>query len=228
MNTRTRWLRVLGLAVPLLALLPIPGFSSTWSGRVVAIHDGDTLTALRRGRAVKIRLNAIDAPELDQPHGQQSRKSLSGLCYDRQATVEPIGEDKYERLLARVRCGGLDINSEQLRRGMAWHYAQYSHDSGLQKLEDEARARRLGLWAQSRPEPPWAFRHGEDQYQSPARSAAARPTVSSLCGSKRHCGQMRSCAEAYFYFRRCGVTTLDGNQDGTPCEDLCVPRSSHR
>ena len=195
---------------------------------MVAIHDGDTLTALRRGRAVKIRLNAIDAPELDQPYGQQSRKSLSALCYDRQATVETIGEDKYERVLARVRCGGLDINSEQLRRGMAWHYAQYSRDPGLQNLEDEARSRRLGLWVQRRPEPPWTFRHGEDQPPTPSRSAAARPAVSPLCGSRRYCSQMRSCAEAMFYLRRCGVTTLDGNQDGTPCEDLCVPRSSHR
>jgi hypothetical protein len=44
------------------------------------------------------------------------------------------------------------------------------------------------------------------------------------CGSKRYCGQMTSCDEAMFYFLRCGVTRLDGDGDGVPCEKLCRRR----
>jgi len=210
-------------------MLPPDGLAYGWTGRVAAIHDGDTLTVLRHGHGVKLRLNAVDAPELGQPYGRQARNSLSSLCYGRYATVEPVGEDKYERILARIRCGGLEVNREQLRRGMAWHYAQYSHDSSLQRLEDEARYRRLGLWAQSRPEPPWEFRHAEDSAPGPSsRPATTRHSSPSHCGAKRYCSQMRDCAEAYYYLRRCGVATLDGNRDGTPCEDLCAPHSFHR
>jgi hypothetical protein len=40
------------------------------------------------------------------------------------------------------------------------------------------------------------------------------------CGSKRYCGEMASCAEARFYLKACGLTRLDGDADGVPCEDL--------
>jgi hypothetical protein len=32
---------------------------------------------------------------------------------------------------------------------------------------------------------------------------------------------MSSCAEAQFYFRQCGLSRLDGDHDGVPCERLC-------
>ena len=41
------------------------------------------------------------------------------------------------------------------------------------------------------------------------------------CGSKTTCGQMSSCEEAKFYLNQCGLSRLDGDKDGTPCESLC-------
>ena len=32
---------------------------------------------------------------------------------------------------------------------------------------------------------------------------------------------MRNCAEATFYLTECGLTRLDGDGDGIPCEALC-------
>jgi len=32
---------------------------------------------------------------------------------------------------------------------------------------------------------------------------------------------MSSCAEADYYFRQCGHTERDGDNDGIPCEKLC-------
>ena len=50
-----------------------------------------------------------------------------------------------------------------------------------------------------------------------------RVTASSgrTCGGKRTCGEMDSCAEANFYLRQCGVSRLDGDGDGVPCEKIC-------
>jgi endonuclease YncB( thermonuclease family) len=205
----------------LAGLTPITAMAYAWSGKVVAIHDGDTLTVMRQGRAVKLRLHAIDAPEARQPFGQQSRKSLSSLCYGRYARIEPVGEDKYERTLGRVSCGGVEVNAEQLRRGMAWHYVKYSDDADLQRLEDQARWQRLGLWSASRPQPPWEFRHQEDDAAGPAPKRPDRQPLPMRCGAKRHCSQMTSCGEALYYLRRCRVQSLDGNRDGVPCESLC-------
>jgi len=41
------------------------------------------------------------------------------------------------------------------------------------------------------------------------------------CGGKRYCRQMRDCAEARHYFEDCGLSRLDGDNDGIPCETLC-------
>ena len=50
------------------------------------------------------------------------------------------------------------LNTEQVRRGMAWVYRQYSKDRARYALESDARAARRGLWADSQPAPPWEWR----------------------------------------------------------------------
>lgn len=41
------------------------------------------------------------------------------------------------------------------------------------------------------------------------------------CGDKKTCKQMTSCKEAIFYLKQCGVSKLDRDKDGIPCESLC-------
>lgn len=59
---------------------------------------------------------------------------------------------------------GHDVNLEQVRAGMAWWYRQYAKeqtpaDRQLYELaENDARAAKRGLWADSQPVPPWEFR----------------------------------------------------------------------
>jgi hypothetical protein len=38
---------------------------------------------------------------------------------------------------------------------------------------------------------------------------------------KRNCREMTSGAEAPFLFEECGLTRLDGDGDGVPCEAVC-------
>jgi cold shock CspA family protein len=38
------------------------------------------------------------------------------------------------------------------------------------------------------------------------------------CDGRTHCSQMTSCAEAKFFLKNCPGTQMDGNNDGTPCE----------
>lgn len=41
------------------------------------------------------------------------------------------------------------------------------------------------------------------------------------CGTKRYCNQMESCSEAKFHLYNCGLSKLDKDKDGTPCESIC-------
>jgi len=72
----------------LILLVSFPIAAAEWSGTVVGISDGDTLTVLNADkRQVKIRLAEIDAPESKQAFGTQSKKSLSDLCFKKTMTT---------------------------------------------------------------------------------------------------------------------------------------------
>lgn len=133
--------------------------AETISGRVVAVHDGDTITVLIDRRQVKVRLANIDAPESRQPFGTQSKQSLSALCFKKEARLETSGRDRYGRTIATVYCAGTDANAAQVRQGMAWVFDRYaSPNSPFYAVQNEARAARRGLWKDPNPVPPWEWR----------------------------------------------------------------------
>ena len=130
-----------------------------FTGRVIAVADGDTITVLRGNTQVKVRLTEIDAPEKKQAFGNRSTQSLSDLCFGKTAVLDEKGKDRYGRTLARVTCDGVDANAEQVRRGMAWVYDRYATDKSLYAVQEEAKAERLGLWQDDKPLLPWEWRH---------------------------------------------------------------------
>jgi len=129
-------------------------------GRVVDVHDGDTITVLDAAKAQhKVRLAGIDAPESKQAFGEASRKSLAGLVAGKEVVVDVEGRDRYGREIGRVRVGEVDANLEQVKAGMAWHYLRYAPKAAdLAAAEKAARTARAGLWADSAPTPPWDWR----------------------------------------------------------------------
>jgi endonuclease YncB( thermonuclease family) len=210
------WLTGLTL---LLVVVRVPVSAETLMGRVVSVQDGDTLTVLTAGRRVKVRLAGIDAPERDQPFGDQSRQNLSRMALNRTVSVAVQKIDDYGRTIGIVTVAGFNVEAEQVRRGLAWVYRQYSHDSQWLALEAEAKSARRGLWADANSIPPWDWRHGEKTQQAPAQSSTG--VFAGRCGAKRTCKEMSSCEEAQFYLKECGLSRLDGDRDGTPCEALC-------
>ena len=108
----------------------------------MSVQDGDTLTVRVAGRRVKVRLAGIDAPERDQPFGEKSRESLSRMAFNRTVSVAVQKIDDYGRTIGTVTVAGSNVEAEQVRRGLAWVYRQYSHDAQLLALEAEARAAR--------------------------------------------------------------------------------------
>ena len=230
------------LALLVILLLPVFAFADPncreqrcFAAEVVGISDGDTVTLLLRNGGdagpVKARLTEIDAPERRQPWGARSSQALANKVFGQQVLVASSGEDRYGRLLARLHLGNRDINRELVREGHAWVYRRYATQNWL---PDEAAARNAGrgLWSlhSSQTTPPWEWRQRERQTKAAQRTtttrstkaahrpAMARNAASFSCGGKRYCREMVSCAEARFHLQTCALATLDGDQDGIPCE----------
>jgi endonuclease YncB( thermonuclease family) len=201
--------------------------AQTLEGRIVGVSDGDTVKLLNAAHQLyKIRLNKIDAPEKSQAYGQKSKSSLSELVFDRDVRVEVTDLDRYGRTVGILFIGEQEINLEQVRRGMAWVYRKYTSDPRYIEAEQAARSQAKGLWADAEPTPPWVFRHPQLAHEAMAPTLSSNTTqpLSGSCGSKTRCQQMRDCEEAKFYLNTCGLKTIDGDGDGTPCEKLCSGR----
>lgn len=165
------WVRFLPAALLIVARF---AWGDTLSGKVVGVADGDTITVLDANRQQhKIRLQGIDAPEKAQPFGQRSKENLSRLVAGKDVRVEWEKRDKYERIVGKIwvqpaSCPTcpmtLDAGHAQITVGLAWWYRKYAdeqspEDRGAYEFsEQEARAKRAGLWADGQPIPPWDWR----------------------------------------------------------------------
>jgi endonuclease YncB( thermonuclease family) len=120
-----------------------------------------------------VRLSGIDAPERRQAYGERAKRHLADLAYGKSAVVEWSRRDRYGRIVGRVllrQCGGAecsyatDVGLEQLKAGLAWHYKQYAKEQPVGErvryawFEQQARAKREGLWKEPEPVPPWQYR----------------------------------------------------------------------
>ncbi len=224
MKVMTRLFLLLFLLLPAIALADI-------AGKVVGVSDGDTVTLLADGnRQVKIRLAEVDAPESSQPYGAKAKQVLSDLVFGKQVLAKVQTVDRYGRSVAHLYVGDTWVNRELVAGGHVWVYRQYSTSTELAYLEAEAKGASKGLWALQEDQriPPWDYRRAKRQggtstrVSAPAPAPAASPSSSGYsCSGKVYCREMTSCAEARFYLEQCGLSRLDGDSDGVPCEKLC-------
>ena len=157
-----------------LAALVCLGAGPSQTLRVVGVHDGDTITGLDESKTQhKIRLDAIDAPELGQPFGQAAKKALSEKVFGKDVVVVPKTKDRYGRTIGHVMLDGRDVNLEMLEEGMAWHYKHYDHNARLARAEEQAKSARLGLWSDASVVPPWEWR-ATKQLQNKTRPQPAQ------------------------------------------------------
>jgi endonuclease YncB( thermonuclease family) len=144
------------------------------TGRVVAVTYGDTIKVLDLDQVQhKVRLTGIDAPKRGQPFGTVSRDHLASIVAGKEVRVESTKSDRYGRIMGKVwaqpadcpSCGKtLDANHAQLLAGMSWWYRYYAKEQSpddrgrYESAEDEAKARRLGLWQNPNPINPYDWR----------------------------------------------------------------------
>jgi endonuclease YncB( thermonuclease family) len=137
----------------------------TITGKVARVIDGDTIVVVVEHKPVRVRLYAIDAPEIGrspddpaQPFARASRQSLADMVARRAVTINDEGTDRYGLTLGTVYAGPANINAEQVARGMAWVHLHYFPDPVLLWLEYRAKEAKRGLWDDPHPVPPWKYR----------------------------------------------------------------------
>lgn len=154
--------------------VPAKSVSEVMAGRVVGVSDGDTivLRTSANGVQTKVRLATIDCPEKTQDFGVKAKESLASMVFGKDVEVEVRSVDRYGRTVGVVRVGGTDVNLEQIKRGFAWHYTQYSKEQPEAEravyadAERSARENRVGLWVDPSPVAPWNFRRGKRNQSS--------------------------------------------------------------
>ncbi|MBP3731536.1 MAG: thermonuclease family protein [Mailhella sp.] len=149
----------------------LPAVSSADSDEeysVVRVDDGDSLElADRQNRRFRVRLYGIDAPEGKQSFGHESRSNMQRLTKGKKVLLKRMYTDNYQRTVAIVflsaggKADALSLNERQVQDGMAWVYDFFctSSECNTWKFEEAmAKNRKIGLWKNPSPIPPWQWR----------------------------------------------------------------------
>jgi len=141
-----------------------------WFVKPGSVHDGDTFRAINETteEEIRVRLACIDAPELKQEGGKESRDYLRGMLKNNKEVILAIAEeDRFGRKVAEVFVptskGEIAVNGEMVKAGMAHFYKRYNsacpdNAERYESLEKLAIANRSGVWASDNVQKPWDWR----------------------------------------------------------------------
>ncbi len=151
---------VIGRVIILSLLLASSGLAGEFSGTVVGVLDGDTIEVVHARQTERIRLSGIDCPEKGQAYGQRAKQAMSVQAFGKEVTLRTFGKDRYGRTIADVILpDGDNLNQILVKEGMCWWYRKYAPGNAvLEDLETDAREKRMGLWSDAQPIPPWEWR----------------------------------------------------------------------
>ena len=145
----------------IMLLVAIQGIvqAQTMTGKASHVYDGDSFRLYQSdGSFLRVRLANIDAPEIQQPYGLLSKLFLDSLIDEKIVEIQITATDKYGRKVALLNVDGQQINKLLVANGLAWNYPKYSTDLSLISVENQARAKKTGLWRDENPTAPWHFR----------------------------------------------------------------------
>jgi micrococcal nuclease len=129
------------------------------SGKVIRVSDGDTILIQSGSQKIRVRMYGIDAPELKQKYGKESKKYLEKRIMDKNVDIKVINQDQYGRKVGKVFYKNKDINLEMLETGNAWFYEYHAkHEKDYRKAFKNAKEQKLGLWKDKNPQNPRNFR----------------------------------------------------------------------
>jgi micrococcal nuclease len=146
------------------------------SGRVLSVPDSDVIELQTEDKKTfRVRLNGIDAPEMDQLFGMKSKELLTSLVSEKTVRVVTQGEDRTGQIIGDVYFKGdksaatdkdVHLNAHMVVNGLAWHFVRFAPDNKtLAESEKQAREKKAGLWSEADPVAPWDWRRQQAEKQ---------------------------------------------------------------
>lgn len=126
----------------------------------IRVIDGDTVSGTYLGKVIKIRLAEIDAPEMKQIFGTQSKRCLKKIISNSNSPIifKLKEKDRYQRSVGWLISESKNLNKEMVLKGCAWVYDRYAEDQSFFEAQDFAKKNKLGLWKNEDPIKPWIWR----------------------------------------------------------------------
>lgn len=139
--------------------------AETLVGRVLSIHDGDTITVQldTQTKKEKIRLLGVDSPEID--FNGKTQGAIAEMARDYLRKLLPLnsmiridlpsagGRDINGRYLGIILYNGIDLNLEMLKAGMGAVYFIFPYDKKMavtyMNASEEAAVNEVGLYSQT-------------------------------------------------------------------------------
>lgn len=134
---------------------------------VLWVSDGDSAKVkLRNGQEVNVRFFGVDTPESEwkgkwkqQAHSQKAKGFTKWLIHKKEVVVDFNGEGTYGRCVGEIFVNSKSVSKAIIESGHGWWYKQYAPKRlDLMEAQSEAKAKKLGLWVDKNPTPPWEYR----------------------------------------------------------------------
>ena len=147
---------------------------TTFTAKVVGIKDGDTVVVLDSlNNQITLRLAEVDCPEKGQAFGKNAKQFTSEVVFGKTVTFYRTGKDRYKRTIAKIFYDHNKYLSEEIiKAGFGWWYFKASKNIDLQKLQDTAKAKKLGLWMDKNAVSPWEYRKSRRKKNADNKSKA--------------------------------------------------------
>lgn len=218
-----------------------------YTGKVVAVVDGDTMRVMHGEQIETIRLHGVDCPELAQPYGPEAKKFTSGLALEKVVTIEkmgveklPVKEDGAEpktRIVAKVSVPeGKSLAEQVIAAGMGWWKREdQPRDGRLGSLCAKVIVDKKGLFSDPAPLAPWDFRAVREKEAAEAVQAPEK-TMPGSSGAALDPSMTVFITKGGSEYHRAGCVHLDrsrkvitlkqAEKSGyTPCL-ICFPRKA--
>ncbi len=126
------------------------------SAVVKSCHDGDTCKFKVQNNTLNVRLSGIDAPEINQPLGKESRNFLFKLLDGQKVELNCKGMS-HKRQVCTVYANGADVGIEMVKNGYAYDAVQYSKGF-YTPYQEQAALKKVGVWALKNQQSPYCYR----------------------------------------------------------------------
>ncbi len=134
---------------------------TTLKGKLSRAWGGDNFEFGQKQQLHYFFMIGIDCPESGQPFYKRAHNYLIERCFDREMDIEVLMYDELKREVGHAwvtEADGKRVNLaiDLLSNGFGWYDGnEFEGAEQYREAMESARAKKLGLWSQPNPTPPW-------------------------------------------------------------------------